>query len=394
MTTIKYWLRWIAAVPAALLGSILILFPLHWILYIPLRLFVDLYPEFPERLLAPLVTSASFIWIGTKVAPSHKRITTYVLSGVLLICLTSALVFVLTVGRVGDRVFEIGRLPMSFIGLALGFFVSKKQSVRCDPKSDNQGTKSKEVLGDCLVGVLAVVQVILHYLGIIGIILGIVAFIAGNNPRGTELLIGGVGFIVLKYVLGFIVMGLLSLILPKTADSKETKESNSPCLENDEDEFDYGPLHDMAKRYVQITRDYLMYQVVDEKRLPADKSELKATLKLLIDHHRGEEGEELFKHAYLWLSKFQPNVERAENRQRMFIEELNKKLKSDNVDVTEDEWMSTVSESINNILDDEYQELVKTEEKLLGLELGEFDRAYNKMVKAAVKTYKKQNQIK
>jgi len=208
MTTIKYWLRWIAAVPAAFLGSILILFPLHWILYIPLRLFVYPYPEFPERLLAPLVTSASFIWIGTKVAPSHKRITTYVLSGVLFICLTSALVFVLTVGRVGDRVFEIGRLPMSFIGLALGFFVSKKQSVRCDPEND----KSKEVLGGCLVGVLAVVQVILHYLGIIGIILGIIAFIVGNNARGTELLIGGVGFIVLKYVLGFIVMGFMALI--------------------------------------------------------------------------------------------------------------------------------------------------------------------------------------
>ncbi len=212
MKSLKYWLRWIAAVPSALLGGILLLFPLHWILYIPLRFFVDPYPEFPERLLAPLVTSASFIWIGTKVAPSHKRITTYVLSGISFVCLISALIFVLAVGRVGDRVFEIGMLPMSFIGLALGFFVSRKQSVKCDSENDQKSSKGKEVFGGCLMGVLAIVQVILHYLGIIGIILGIVAFIVGNNARGTELLIGGVGFIVLKYVLGFIVMGFLALI--------------------------------------------------------------------------------------------------------------------------------------------------------------------------------------
>ncbi|MBL7016857.1 MAG: hypothetical protein ISR84_04790 [Kiritimatiellales bacterium] len=212
MTALKYWLRWVAVIPAAVLGGILLLFPLHWILYIPLHFFVDPYPELPERLLAPLVTSASFIWIGTKVSPSHKRITTYVLSGISFLFLTASLVFVLTVGRVGDRVFEIGMLPMSFVGLALGFFVSRKQSSGNVPRNDQKESKGKEVFGGCLVGVLAVVQVILHYLGIIGIILGIVAFIAGNTPRGTELLIGGVGFIVLKYVLGFIVMGFMALI--------------------------------------------------------------------------------------------------------------------------------------------------------------------------------------
>lgn len=47
-------------------------------------------------------------------------------------------------------------------------------------------------------------QTILHYLGLLGIFLGILAFLFGNTSRGTELLIGGFSFIVLKYITGFL----------------------------------------------------------------------------------------------------------------------------------------------------------------------------------------------
>jgi hypothetical protein len=53
-------------------------------------------------------------------------------------------------------------------------------------------------------GLVAVVQLILHYLGWIAIILGVVAFIAGNRGRAYDLLLGGAIFIVIKYVIGFI----------------------------------------------------------------------------------------------------------------------------------------------------------------------------------------------
>jgi lipoprotein signal peptidase len=53
-------------------------------------------------------------------------------------------------------------------------------------------------------GAVAIIQTILHYLGLLGIVLGIVALIFSNTDRGVELLIGGVGFIVTKYVIGFI----------------------------------------------------------------------------------------------------------------------------------------------------------------------------------------------
>ena len=60
--------------------------------------------------------------------------------------------------------------------------------------------------------IVVILQTILHYLGIIGIILGIVAFLFGNHIRGKELLIGGVCFIVLKYVVGFIYITAVRVI--------------------------------------------------------------------------------------------------------------------------------------------------------------------------------------
>ncbi len=53
-----------------------------------------------------------------------------------------------------------------------------------------------------LFGIVAVVQLLLHYLGWGGIVLGILAIIFGNPGRGTELLFGGIGLVVLKYVIG------------------------------------------------------------------------------------------------------------------------------------------------------------------------------------------------
>jgi len=52
--------------------------------------------------------------------------------------------------------------------------------------------------------IIAIIQLILHYLGWVGILLGIIAYLFGNYIRGKELLIGGIGFIVLKYTIGII----------------------------------------------------------------------------------------------------------------------------------------------------------------------------------------------
>ena len=69
--------------------------------------------------------------------------------------------------------------------------------------------KQKAAAG--VLGVLAIVQLVLHCLGWLGILGAIVAFLFGRSDRAVELVVGGVGFIVLKYVLGFIVLNLLGL---------------------------------------------------------------------------------------------------------------------------------------------------------------------------------------
>jgi hydrogenase-4 membrane subunit HyfE len=70
-----------------------------------------------------------------------------------------------------------------------------------------------------MLALLAIVQLILHYLGWLGVILGIVAFLFGNRDRALELVVGGVGLIVLKYVLGFIFLGLFGLGKKRDAES-------------------------------------------------------------------------------------------------------------------------------------------------------------------------------
>ena len=62
---------------------------------------------------------------------------------------------------------------------------------------------------------------ILHYLAIIGIVLGIIACLFGNFNRGFELIIGGAVLMGLKYLIG-IMFVLLAKILgkpKKTGDS-------------------------------------------------------------------------------------------------------------------------------------------------------------------------------
>jgi len=57
--------------------------------------------------------------------------------------------------------------------------------------------------------IIVIVQTILHYLGLLGLLLGVIAIIFKNTNRGIELLIGGASFIVIKYLIGFIYMLLV-----------------------------------------------------------------------------------------------------------------------------------------------------------------------------------------
>ncbi len=67
---------------------------------------------------------------------------------------------------------------------------------------------------------VAIVQFILHYLGIITFILGIIAFAFGNLGRAKELAIAGISWFILKYVIGAVYLLILNLV----SSSRSTKE--------------------------------------------------------------------------------------------------------------------------------------------------------------------------
>lgn len=58
---------------------------------------------------------------------------------------------------------------------------------------------------------VAVLQLVLHYIGWLGVILGLVAWLVGNSQRASELITGGVGFIVAKYLIGAVTLAVRSL---------------------------------------------------------------------------------------------------------------------------------------------------------------------------------------
>lgn len=60
---------------------------------------------------------------------------------------------------------------------------------------------------------LSLVQALMHYAGWIAVIGGVIACLVGNVGRGSELLIGGIGLLVGKHVLGFLVLGATHLLV-------------------------------------------------------------------------------------------------------------------------------------------------------------------------------------
>ena len=73
----------------------------------------------------------------------------------------------------------------------------------------------------CALFFLALVQTVLHYLGILGMVLGVVALLFGNTGRAAELVGGGVGFIAAKYAVGMVCLPILRRCAKKEPDPEE-----------------------------------------------------------------------------------------------------------------------------------------------------------------------------
>lgn len=84
-------LRWLSLIPFVIAVLFLVDFPVHWILYQTLSggndPFVTPYPELPERTIAPLVKAIVIVWGSAKIAPSHKRRTSFLMGILWLVCI-------------------------------------------------------------------------------------------------------------------------------------------------------------------------------------------------------------------------------------------------------------------------------------------------------------------
>ena len=63
----------------------------------------------------------------------------------------------------------------------------------------------------CLFGILAVVQMVMHYVALLMMIGGVGTFLLGNAARGKSLFLWGLGVMIAKYLLGGLVIDGASL---------------------------------------------------------------------------------------------------------------------------------------------------------------------------------------
>ncbi len=130
MDQFKYWLRWLAVLPGALLGGLLLCIPLHFILYRTLTEFIDPYPELPERILSPFAIAVGVVWFGAKIAPTRKIETAVVLLGLWMVLVGCVVAITIFVGEIyGQPVYLHGgglAPAMAFIGAVIGFLAVRK----------------------------------------------------------------------------------------------------------------------------------------------------------------------------------------------------------------------------------------------------------------------------
>ena len=127
---VKYWLRWLAVLPGALLAGVIALFPLHFILYNTLSHFVEPYPELPERVLTPFVIAGVFVWAGSLIAPEFKIEASVALFGLWLF-LVGGFAFLTFHGAnwMGGQLYFRGRglaTLMAVVGAIAGLYFARK----------------------------------------------------------------------------------------------------------------------------------------------------------------------------------------------------------------------------------------------------------------------------
>jgi len=126
--------------------------------------------------------------------------------------------------------------------------------------------------------------------------------------------------------------------------------------------------------YRDVLKQFLLYHIVDEGRLPVEKQSLKNVIKLLMFKQWGEEEKNGLRNAYTLLSKFQPGAKNAEMIQEMNMQFYEESLKRDGVKLDEMERLAHLSFSAKGSVKAEQLEVVENEKQMLKTELAHWER--------------------
>jgi len=121
-------IRWILVIPAAIVATILSVFPLHLVLFQTLTGsgFIEPYPELPERLLTPFVGAIAFVWFGSWVAPNKQLFTAKILTGVWIGGFIATWLFIPDSFELNHGLGAMGAL-MSLLGAVCGFIITERK---------------------------------------------------------------------------------------------------------------------------------------------------------------------------------------------------------------------------------------------------------------------------
>jgi|688.fasta_scaffold156389_3 hypothetical protein len=126
--------------------------------------------------------------------------------------------------------------------------------------------------------------------------------------------------------------------------------------------------------YRVVLKQFVLYHIVDESRLPIEKQSLKSVIKLLMFNQWGEDEMNGLRNAYTWLSKFQPGAETTEKIQQMNMQFYEESLERDGVKLDKMERLAHLSLSAKGALEAEELEVVENEKRMLKTELAHWER--------------------
>jgi len=139
-----------------------------------------------------------------------------------------------------------------------------------------------------------------------------------------------------------------------------------------------NPIDDLSwhlfSEYRAVLKQFLLYHMVDEGRLPIDKQTLKSVIKLLMVKQWGEDEMNGLRNAYVWLSKFQPDAGPVEKNQEMNMQFYEDCLERDGVKLNEMERRARLLSSAKGALNHDELKVIEDEKRMLETELAGWER--------------------